>query len=447
MVYIQGLWVLLTIVFFFFRLRIGLCLYVAYIFMVPYMNIRLGVNLQWNFVNMLLLGAFVKDFLKQKKVKFNLGVLLPFFVLYLFLFFEIPFQEDVPLGYSLNEFRISAMGTLILPMVLWNVARYDEHLVSNLRMTVLLCIIFIMGYGLFIAYLGGGVNPYLLLVQTVNGVEFNESYIQVSGGRLFGRISSVFAHPMTYGMFLSLSVVYMFSIKKKLSKWKIWSLMIMGVVSVLLCGIRTPIGTLMVSFALYLLLNMRIKLLIQCSVFVLSIILFICLIPDLDSYVGSIFVSNSNDVSGSSIEMRFEQLGGCFTEISNSPIFGKGYSWANYYHSLKGDHPVILAFESLLFVVLCNNGFLGLVVWTIVFGKVILKSFKLRVPREESIMLCILTITYLVYSLITGEYGYMKYYLIFFTLMMLEAREYGKTTKKNEESKGSSILPSPVSSV
>ena len=55
---IQGLWVALIILMFFVKLRTGICLYVAYMILVPYMNINLGINLQWNMVNTLLLVAF-----------------------------------------------------------------------------------------------------------------------------------------------------------------------------------------------------------------------------------------------------------------------------------------------------------------------------------------------------------------------------------------------------
>lgn len=56
---IQGLWVALTILYFFVNLRKGICSYVAYMILVPHMNINLGIKLQWNVVNILLLLAYL----------------------------------------------------------------------------------------------------------------------------------------------------------------------------------------------------------------------------------------------------------------------------------------------------------------------------------------------------------------------------------------------------
>ena len=68
---IQGLWVALIILMFFVKLRTGICLYVAYMILVPYMNINLGINLQWNMVNVLLLVAFFLSYKKGNKVSFE----------------------------------------------------------------------------------------------------------------------------------------------------------------------------------------------------------------------------------------------------------------------------------------------------------------------------------------------------------------------------------------
>lgn len=47
----------------------------------------------------------------------------------------------------------------------------------------------------------------------------------------------------------------------------------------------------------------------------------------------------------SSLSSWMEQLYGCFEEIDNSLLFGKGFGWTGYYTTLHGDHPIILSFE------------------------------------------------------------------------------------------------------
>lgn len=75
----------------------------------------------------------------------------------------------------------------------WQVAWAVEN-------TVIICICIASGYGLYLTTTNG-VNPYQIAVMAANGEVWNADYAAVGGGRLFGRISSVFGHPMTYGLF------------------------------------------------------------------------------------------------------------------------------------------------------------------------------------------------------------------------------------------------------
>ena len=75
-------------------------------------------------------------------------------------------------------------------------------------------------------------------------------------------------------------------------------------------------------------------------------------IPELSTYIGSIadIDNQKQDVTGSSLSMRMEQLYGCFEEIDNSLLFGKGFGWTGYYTTLHGDHPII---EHITFLLPC----------------------------------------------------------------------------------------------
>ncbi len=110
----------------------------------------------------------------------------------------------------------------------------------------------------------------------------------------------------------------------------------------------------------FLLFNHKIKYLFY-TIVVAGLILFIVFQEDvLYTYVASIFSSSASaDVKGSSVEMRLRQLLGCFDIISSNPLFGNGFGWTAYYNQMNGDHPVVLAFESYIFVALCNWGLVG----------------------------------------------------------------------------------------
>lgn len=136
----------------------------------------------------------------------------------------------------------------------------------------------------------------------------------------------------------------------------------------------------------------------------------------LGDYVLSIFNSGAaKDVSGSSLGLRLKQLYGCFNIIESNMLLGMGYRWNNFYQNVYGDHPQVLAFESLLFVVLCSWGIIGVVIWTMFSAKVVTllrKEFGAR-----SIPIITLFFIYIGYSLVTGEYFYMQYFVIFYILM------------------------------
>ena len=419
---IQGLWVALIILMFFVKLRTGICLYVAYMILVPYMNINLGINLQWNMVNTLLLVAFFFSCYKGKKAPISFKPFWPFLFLYVAQLMEMPFQHDVPFDYSFNSFRLNLMSYMILPFVIWNHAATDPELSGQLRKTVLICICIAFGYGLFLTTTDGQ-NPYQMLIMAANGEEWNAGYAAVGGGRMFGRISSVFGHPMTYGLFLGMALVYVYSVRECLNKY-VGVVLILGIIAaIFLCGIRSPIGALFATVLVFLLLNHKVKLMIQVAIVGCLGYAIISSVPDLNSYVESIFSDDNSEVAGSSMEMRMEQFEGCLAEIRNNPIFGKGYDWVGYYKTNFGDHPVMLAFESLSYVVLCNSGFLGVVIW-VVFLIRLYQSMKRNVKNKETlIMVLVLMAYYLAYSMITGEYGYMKYFMLFYTLILLEDNE------------------------
>lgn len=416
---IQGLWVALIILMFFAKLRTGICLYVAYMILVPYMNINIGINLQWNMVNILLLVAFFLAYKKGKNVPITFKPFVPFLFLYVAQLLEMPFQDGVPLDFAFNNFRLNLMTYLILPFVIWNYSAVDLRLSKQLRTTVVISICVAFIYGLFLTTTNGQ-NPYQMLIMAANGEEWNAGYAEVGGGRMFGRISSVFGHPMTYGLFLGMALIYIYTIRSYFNKY-VWMVLLFGIIAaIFLCGIRSPIGAFFATVLVFLLLNHKVKLMLQVGVAGILIYSVISAVPDLNSYVQSIFSDDKSEVAGSSMELRMEQLQGCFHEIRNNPLFGKGYSWTGYYEQNFGDHPVMLAFESLVYVILCNSGFVGVVIWTFFLIKLFRNTVK--ITKNKAIVISAITLTtyYLAYSTITGDYGYMKYLILFYIIILLE---------------------------
>ena len=233
---------------------------------------------------------------------------------------EMPFQEGVPFDYAFNDFRLQLMTYLILPFVIWNHSAKDPKLAEQLKKTVVISICIAFGYGLFLTTTNGQ-NPYQMVLMAANGEVWNESYAEVGGGRMFGRISSVFGHPMTYGLFLGMAFIYIYTIRDYFKKY-IWVILMLGIIAaIFLCGIRSPIGAFFATVLVFLLLNHQVKLMVQVAIVGCLVYAVISTVPELNSYVESIFSDKKSDVSGSSWEMRLMQLEGCLAEIRALILF------------------------------------------------------------------------------------------------------------------------------
>ena len=344
---------------------------------------------------------------------------MPFVVYFIATLCVMPLQSHVPFGIMFNSWRVDIMSTLFLPFVMWNVAKAEPSSVKLFRNAMLVAIAIAVGYGLFLTTTGG-FNPYImLLINLMDVTQDMESYYEAEGGgRLFGRISSVFVHPMGYAFFLGLSFIYVFQSRQYIKKIIIALLLIAIGVSAITCGVRSVLGGLVIAVAYYFLMSKNYKMMIGVITVALVVYAIADSIPELSKYLGSMADINNKkgNVSGSSVEMRLNQLEGAIKEGSKNPLFGLGYEWTRYYHSLKGDHPVCLAFESLIYVIICNSGIFGFFLWAYMVVKYL--KINRRMKLNENVLFDCLMVYYLSYSCITGEYGYMKLFLIFYVLML-----------------------------
>lgn len=412
---IFSLWALLVIIVPFINLNYGLAIYLSYMLLVPaYGALFFGINIPFNLVNVLLLIAF---FLKRgKKSNFIYWPLLPFAMYFVACLILIFVQANTPLDWELEQWRKDVMRCLILPFILLNQLMNEKKGLNIILNTILLCVGINAFYSLFVVFLKG-LNPYVSYVGSLFQLEDLTMYYMSSVGRSFGRVSGVFYHPMTNGLFIGFSLVFSFIYNKWLKKKWILFLQVVLFMDALLCGIRSVLVGLVIAMCVYLVLVRKIRLL-SYTLFLCCIVYLICnFIPGLDTYLDSIINSdNSTQVSGSSASMRLEQLEGCFDEIKNNLLIGNGYGWKDFYMSKYGDHPVILAFESLIFVVLCNTGLCGILLW-IIMGLKYCRS-NIKKLRESSSLLITLFAFYIGYACITGDFGYMPYFLVFYTVSL-----------------------------
>jgi len=427
---LQSLWVFFIVIMLFWKFRIGVAGYLAYIFLVPYMRIDIGgFTLQWNLINIILLIAF---FLHRQEsydmdFKYDWRPLLPFFIYFGVSLLLMPVQDGIPFSEAINAWRTQAMKYLILPFVLWNDIRVSYDSLKLYRNVTIVCIVIVVLYGLYLTTMPG-LNPYMIAVSAANGEEFNLAYAAgnsglsddttLNEGRLFGRISSVFSHPMTFGLFLGLALFFLYRIKDNISKWIVFAILLFIMADIITCGIRSVIGASFIAILFLLIQSRNFKLFMVvaiCGGILWSLITYF---PSLYNYLGSIIDSESSNTTGSSLELRLSQLKGCFQEIKYNLFEGKGFEWTSYYTSLYGGHPTILYFESLIFVILCNSGILGVILWIIMTTMII--KYNSWSEHFIAALLNSLFFFYIAYACITGEYGYMQYFILFYILMLGE---------------------------
>lgn len=440
-----------TILMCFVQMRIGIAMFLLYSLLVPFLKLfSFGENL----FPFLIMAALLFNY-GYKKLVYK--PLLPFLFLYLAQLLLIPFHYDVPIDVQLNSFRADLMSTLLLPLTMINVISKDAKALPLFKKTLVIVIIIASLYSLLLTSTPG-INPYLLVVMPLSGHEFNNTYaLAENEGRVFGRISGVFTHPMTNGLFLSFSLIYLLALfgdKRNNFKKRILFLPVFLAVAlaIFFIGVRTAIGASIIALCTYILLEKRAVLILYIIAGGLLLSIVLQQVKGMQDVITSMFDSKSSTVSGSSLDMRISQFNGALHEIKNNLLFGKGYGWTAYYWNLKGDHPVLLAFESIVYIVLCNNGIIGIAVWLVMlylyYYNIAQEVFR---KRDFNILMCLM-ITYVAYSIITGEYGYMKYLLIFYTIMWSQGltlhsrlRQISRY-KYEQKSKSNRILSSPISS-
>jgi len=388
----------------------GIALFIPYVILMPFYN-----------PTILYVVVFIFYlFAKFRKHELHLSDITPFkpLLLYFLLFFcLIPFQSLTPKGVQVNFFYNDFFTVMTLPIIMWWEMKTDGSSFLLFRKVILICILIVAIYGLFLT-LTPGSNPYLYFLMESIGLDNAQDlqeYTDAGDGRLFGRISSVFIHPMTFGLFMGLSLTYWLSVSNYQRDRRFYVISTILVVMIVLCGVRSALAALFVVAIVYLFFVRKLKLSLRSMLFMLFGIYLIMQIPFLSTYIGSIFGGSNDDVSGSSLEMRLMQYAGCLDEFMDSPLLGKGYGWHKFYISEYGDHPILLAFESLVYVVLCDGGLLGVLIWIgfIVYMCIVA---KLNLGQNYAFVLMLLSF-YFFYSCITGEFGYMKYFMFFYILL------------------------------
>lgn len=404
-----------------FKPKYGALLYIIYMYLAPWIYIG-GFQIYSRTLAFIFLALFFVLFLGKYHLK-DLKPLMPYTIFLLFNFFLLLFAERFT--ESLQWYMFTICDFFFILFLYVNILN-DRKVASLYKWTLYGVFCAITAYGLFLTTIPG-INPFKLMQMPLFGGDFNEAYAAgnsallgdttIAEGRMFGRISSVFDHPMTYGLNLGFFLIFSLYILKDKPKI-LYPTLLCIVIAVITCGVRTAIAALIITaiFALFYLHKVRYAW-YGIVLFAVMVLILPLISESAESYIASIFNSNDSETQGSSLSMRLTQLEGCFDIVKDNPFFGKGYGWHYWFNAKFGAHPKALYFESLFFTILVETGIVGFFTWSVFILKQ--SKFIKEFSQDRLYRCCLfsLMVYYLVYSLITGDMG-IKNMMIFYVILV-----------------------------
>ena len=414
-----SIWLVIAIFLSFIKPSQGVALFIAYTIIVPVVRINIGIELGENYVNMVLLLSYIIN-AKNRGYHTDIKVFMPFIFYYIFSLAIMPFQIDISMEWMLQKWYQQIMLYLTVPFIAYNMMLNDRKCIPLFRSAFVFSIIIAIMYGLLQTTMGG-LNPYQQALSEITkpgDYDWQSYYLAEGEGRVFGRISSVFQHPMAFAVFLGMCLIYIYYIRDTFNnrKYYIFLLLCISILS-LVCGVRSVIAALIVAIGSYFAISRNFRLIIILAILGLFGYYIIQYIPGMSSYLSSIIDINnsSSEVVGSSYDMRLDQLYGAIFEALRNPIFGLGFDWTHYYRSLYGDHPICLAFESIIYVVICNYGLMGIIIWG---GMIVLILHNIirRKLKEPSVIVAFV-VFFVAFDCITGEFGF-KSFVMFYIMIL-----------------------------
>jgi hypothetical protein len=268
-----------------------------------------------------------------------------------------------------------------------------------------------------------GINPYASLVTNYFGILDSATKFSNASSRLdfssAGKIQSTMNHPMNWAIVLCFSLITFIALFLKSRNKFYFILLVLIGFNILISGVRTGIASLILGFGYFIYKNKNFKLWAFSILLILASVMVIQSNDNLSNLFSSFtdISGQKSDVKGSSITMRISQFEGVKDELNGHLFPGRGFSWSSYYLSLHGGHRKLLAFESIIYTVLCNSGIIGAFLWITFFILIYLQNRKLFLKKIDVIFLDALTIVFLAYAIGTGEYSFLSFFAIFYSFL------------------------------
>lgn len=260
-------------------------------------------------------------------------------------------------------------------------------------------------------------NPYDNLISTsFNSFSSFDFYKNVFDERF--RINSFVDHPIYYGYLLG--ILFLLSLNAILDttgRFRVIYLLsiVMTFLNLLMTNSRTPLISFSLGIVFFILMSLHLRLKIQIALLAILFSAGIYTIPSVRDKINNtidIFQKGGSQVSGSSLKMREMQLQASFLLFEKKPISGNGlyYIEENLGYSSDEDKSLssddLQGFESYFYIIIIEQGILGIILNCIFFGALIRYFFKRRsISVEYSGLGLAICIMFLTFSFGTGTLG------------------------------------------
>ncbi len=409
-----------------FDLRKAICVYVGYLFLIPYMQIEIaGLTLSYNIVTTFFLVIYFIKYVVWKKEKIDYTIAGPLLIFYSALFLltfiprELPFSEQFP------ALRADFMNAAFVPIIIWQLYKSEKDLKILLKV-IILCSIVMSIYGL-ICFVSSS-NPYVRLFGGyLEKIDWVGRFLETSRSGFQGRVQSTTSHPMMWS-----ALLFMFIYFIRIIHWSKYDrfhyiLLTLFIINMIISGTRSGIFAFLAGFAyiMYFLTTRKHKIIILCFVFSILLIgidtsIFGQYQEFADSIVG--VFGKGAQTKGSSVNMRLEQINAGLKLITaRDLLIGKGYYWTTIFMKKVGTDTIFLAFESIFLVVFIENGILGCLIWLFFFLSLLYLNRKMtnnKNLKQVRIYLNAFIFSYSVFILITGICGSFVLFLVIYTVLL-----------------------------
>lgn len=397
----------------------GFGCYIAIRILVPYIARVPSIDISLNSVCLFILILIL--FFKKELTFSSITSRKEFkFILWCSLIIIINFTTGIiPINFQISEF-IQFIYTEIIPMLIGLIIIKREKDLRRVDKILLITAYIACIYGFITLFIKS--NPVFLYFAQVFGVDesiegVSDLTLKARGGIEGSAASMAYGDGFIWSQISLILLGYIIIKKNELNKTSFFLIISFLVLNCFLTGYRSSFIALCFSFILFLYKKQNIKRFITTIFIVISSIAILLTFEAFSKYrtnINSIvFFWEENagkNIKGSSVSLRRNQFSATLNSLEENP-FGKGFGYPKYNTLKRGKDPVMFGYESIFFKASWENGFIGLIIWTLIFLKI---SRYIYIKKKENTYF--LFWGYIISILLTGIQSSLFLFLILVSL-------------------------------